>query len=74
MLVCKFVINTKGKKIKKKKNYYLTNNLVVAYQINKVVIALTNKVVTAFLSEKILLNTNTFSTSTSFKKVGLLWW
>ena len=46
----------------------------VAYQINKVVIALTNKVVTAFLSEKILLNTNTFSTSTSFKKVGLLWW
>ena len=46
----------------------------VTYQINKVVIALTNKVVIAFLSEKILLNTNTFSASTSFKKVGLLWW
>ena len=36
------------------------------------IIQLTNKVFVVFLPEETLLGTNTFSTSTSFEKIGLL--
>ena len=38
-----------------------------------IIIQVTKKVVIALSPKDILLDTNTFATSTSFKKIGVLW-
>ena len=39
-----------------------------------IIIKVTNKVLIVFSTKEILLDTNTFLISTSFKDTGALWW